>query len=139
MKKKVLIAISIFVICFLPVSLLAQNSTEHIYKAVDFRNGIVGIRCSHCDEYYRTSFEGYINIKENDEWFNDALDVVDDGVINAKDYAKLCNDYPLPTTTSKTTTTSTTKRTTTSTTKTTTSLSQQTTDKDGYNNGVIAP
>lgn len=138
MKKKILIIVSIFIIAFIPFSIMAQNGTDHSYKAIDFRNNIVGIKCDNCNDYYRTSLEGYINLNEDSSWFNSAIDVVEDGVINAKDYAKLYKEYPLPTTTSKTTTT-TTKKTTTTTTKVTTTTLPQTTDQDGYNNGIIVP
>lgn len=137
-KKKILIAISVFIIAFIPITIMAQTTDEHCYKVVDFRNGIVGIKCEHCGAYYRTSFEGYVNIMEGDDWYISALDVNDDGIINAKDYAKIYNEYPLPTTTTKAST-STTKKTTTTTKRATTSLPQQTTDDDGYNNGVITP
>lgn len=127
MKKKLLIIISVLVIAFIPFSIVAQSLVEHSYTAIDYKQGVVGVKCSHCDDYYKVQFADYINTSVGDGSYDSALDVVADGVINAKDYAKLRKEYPLPTTT--TTTTTTTKKTTT----------KPVTDKDGWNNNIIKP
>lgn len=55
----------------------------HDYSLVDFKNGMAKIKCSRCNDEYSIAFIDYVNSH------NPILDVVEDGVINAKDYAQL--------------------------------------------------
>lgn len=55
----------------------------HIYKLSSFSDGIAGVQCDRCTESYEIRFSDYIN-KENP-----ILDVIEDNIINAKDYSKL--------------------------------------------------
>lgn len=59
----------------------------HSFEITGFNNNFVVFSCS-CGESYRYSFSDYINSKtEND------LDINDDGIVNAKDYAILIKSY----------------------------------------------
>lgn len=125
--RSLIIAISVVVMMLLPIVLFASTAHTHDYTAIDFNNGYVGIKCSTCGDYYKAKFSNYINKKSGTIGYNDILDVVDDNVINAKDYAKLQGEYPAPTSTTKPTTTK------------SPSTTVDSTDKDGWNNNIIKP
>ena len=55
----------------------------HNYQLNDFKNGIAKIQCIRCCDEYSIPFIDYVNR------YNPIIDVVQDGVINAKDYAYL--------------------------------------------------
>jgi len=55
----------------------------HNYQLADFKNGMAKIRCNRCNDEYSIAFIDYVNKH------NPVLDVVQDEVINAKDYAEL--------------------------------------------------
>lgn len=55
----------------------------HEYQLSDFKNGMAKIQCTRCNDKYSIAFIDYINKH------NPVIDVVQDGVINAKDYAQL--------------------------------------------------
>ena len=57
------------------------------YTVSDNDGTIVVFFCSECDSYYRVNFYDYINTDFS------LLDVVEDGIINAKDYAYLLKNY----------------------------------------------
>lgn len=61
----------------------------HSYSLSDFRNGTATITCSVCANNYTVLFKDCINAKTGDSNYCEYLDVVSDGYINAKDYAKL--------------------------------------------------
>lgn len=47
------------------------------------------ISCRNCGVSDNYSFEDYLNLRENDSGYTEILDTVPDGIINAKDYARL--------------------------------------------------
>lgn len=94
-KKFFLIAV-VIIILTIPIVVLAQNNNNHSYNAVDFKDGTVGIKCSHCNDYYTVNFTDYISYNSKRENYNEYLDVVKYGYINAKDYARLLKEYPEP-------------------------------------------
>lgn len=55
----------------------------HSYVLSSFSNGIAGVQCESCDAHYEIPFIDYVNKS------NPILDVVNDNVINAKDYSRL--------------------------------------------------
>ncbi len=55
----------------------------HDYHLADFKNDMAKIKCSRCNDEYSIAFIDYVNN------YNPVIDVVQDGVINAKDYAQL--------------------------------------------------
>lgn len=61
----------------------------HDSSAVDFADGLVGIECAVCGDYYTVDFMSFLNQE------NALLDVVEDGIVNAKDYAKFRREYPV--------------------------------------------
>lgn len=60
---------------------------EHDYQIVAFEEGVVTFRCEDCDAMHTEDFADHIN--EDYE----PLDVVADGIVNAKDYAYLLQHY----------------------------------------------
>lgn len=63
-------------------------ASGHSYTAIDFADGEVGIVCTVCDHYKTLVFMDYLNAQ------NELLDIVEDGIVNAKDYAKFKREYP---------------------------------------------
>ncbi len=59
----------------------------HSYKIKSFDGDNVTIGCENCENEYSISFIDYYNKS------NSYLDVVEDGTVNAKDYAKLLKEY----------------------------------------------
>ena len=68
---------------------------EHMYELVNFdiSNNNAKIGCLICKDEYDLSFEDAINSKAGDNNYSEFLDVVDDGIINAKDFAKLVKEF----------------------------------------------
>ena len=67
---------------------------NHSYSLTNFDNGTATISCSGgCGDTYTVEFMDCVNAKEGDANYCEYLDVVDDGYINAKDYARLINKY----------------------------------------------
>lgn len=62
---------------------------SHTYALSDFENGVATISCVNNDDSYTVVFEDCINAAVGDDNYCEYLDVVSDGYINAKDYAKL--------------------------------------------------
>lgn len=62
---------------------------SHTYALTDFKDDVATITCSQCGDSYTVNFKDCINKSEGSEGYCQYLDVVADGVINAKDYAKL--------------------------------------------------
>lgn len=65
-------------------------ATGHSYTAIDFADGEVGVVCDNCDKYKTVKFMDYLNGQNN------LLDIVEDGIVNAKDYAKFRREFPAP-------------------------------------------
>ncbi|MDO4364110.1 MAG: leucine-rich repeat domain-containing protein [Clostridia bacterium] len=59
----------------------------HSYEVKSFDGDNVTIGCANCENEYSISFMDYYNKS------NSYLDVVEDGTVNAKDYAKLVKEY----------------------------------------------
>lgn len=67
---------------------------NHSYSLTNFDNGTATISCSGgCGDTYTVEFMDCVNAKEGDANYCKYLDVVDDGYINAKDYARLIDKY----------------------------------------------
>ena len=67
---------------------------HHTLEITDFQKGIVSVDCSVCEDQKATyKFADYINIRQNEESFAPILDRNADGIINAKDYAKLKKQF----------------------------------------------
>lgn len=84
----------------------ADNPTGHLYVLDSYFDDVLCYRCSYCDdEYYESVFEikysywniEYCNKPVKTTWYDDSsfCDLVPDGIINAKDYARItqiCNE-----------------------------------------------
>ncbi|MBQ7741118.1 MAG: hypothetical protein IJT65_07805 [Eubacterium sp.] len=66
------------------------TTTEHThnYQIVEFDGGIITFSCGLCGNSYTMAFSEHINDTDCPE-----LDVVSDGIVNAKDYAYLMKTY----------------------------------------------
>lgn len=71
----------------------AQWEYSHNFQLVAFNHGDATIRCADCGTEQSLDFLQALNTKTGDANFAPVLDVVKDGYINAKDYAKLTKDY----------------------------------------------
>ncbi len=69
-----------------PIPALGHSYTE----IIGFADGEVGVVCDRCDKYKTYTFMNYLNTEFA------LLDVVEDGIVNAKDYAKLRREYTTP-------------------------------------------
>lgn len=98
MKKTKLIALLSAVVLLFTGALVAvavqenelviDPAHEHAYQIVAFENGVVTFRCEVCDDAYTEDFADHLN-----ERAYAPLDVVPDGIVNAKDYAYLLQHY----------------------------------------------
>lgn len=61
----------------------------HTYALTAFDGKMAVISCSGCSNIYTVNFKDCINKAQGEVGYNEYLDVVEDGVINAKDYAEL--------------------------------------------------
>ncbi|MBR2100108.1 MAG: hypothetical protein IJ927_02110 [Eubacterium sp.] len=61
---------------------------SHNYCVVSFENGIATLKCSDCNDVTEEAFENHINQRGYAP-----LDMNDDGIVNAKDYAYLIKNY----------------------------------------------
>lgn len=69
----------------------AQNETpciEHDYKVAAFDNGTATLMCQQCGETCSDCFGDHLNQRGYEP-----LDMNDDGIVNAKDYAYLIHHY----------------------------------------------
>lgn len=71
----------------------ARWINEHIWRVSRFNHGDLTIHCDDCGDEYSFNFSEVLNLTEEDVYFVPVLDVVKDGILNAKDYAKLTNDF----------------------------------------------
>lgn len=62
---------------------------EHACSLIAFDGDIATIVCRNCADSFKLSFKAAINAKTGESNYSPYLDVVPDGCINAKDYAKL--------------------------------------------------
>ena len=62
-------------------------ATGHTYELSDFDGENATVKCKNGDSEFTLKFMDYVN------GHNTYLDVVDDGTVNAKDYAKLLHTY----------------------------------------------
>lgn len=67
-----------------------ENDSPHTheYHVITFSQGVVSYKCRYCNDVYSETFASRLNERNYAP-----LDVVADGVINAKDYAFLINHY----------------------------------------------
>lgn len=76
-----------------------QQNCEHNYVIVgfDYETGLATIRCSRCKytytDYFASHVTGHKVPGENPENYDPVFDVVNDGVINGKDYAYLLQEF----------------------------------------------
>lgn len=68
---------------------------EHVYalNSFDSRDNTAHIKCRICKDEHSINFADSINAREGDDNFSEYLDVVDDNIINAKDYAAILNTF----------------------------------------------
>jgi len=64
-------------------------ANAHPYAVTAFKNGTATISCSVCGKTYTAVFAEHINAVTGDTAYDAALDVNNDGVINARDYSLL--------------------------------------------------
>lgn len=98
MKKQLfpllIICIALFTI---PLVIIADDSCQHKYVYNNIEHGIVYYSCAKCNSITTKKITDVIDMWDNDS-FNDYvnnsyIDFVPDGFINAKDYAKIRNEY----------------------------------------------
>ena len=70
-------------------SIYANWKDAHSYSLSSFSNDTATVKCSACGDTFTLSFINAVNSKKGDEKYSPYLDVTNDGVINAKDYALL--------------------------------------------------
>ncbi len=66
---------------------------KHNYELQSFAKGKLNVKCTRCDAVDAIDFMSVFNSREGDKNFMETADVVKDGCINAKDYAKLAREY----------------------------------------------
>lgn len=74
-------------------SVYALWSDAHSYALTSFDNYVAQITCSGCQDSFTVNFKDCINKAQGEQGYYECLDVVNDGVINAKDYAQLIKNY----------------------------------------------
>lgn len=62
---------------------------DHAFALTNFEDGIATVSCGKCGDSYTAAFSDSINAEKGSDNYLEFLDVVNDGCINAKDYAKL--------------------------------------------------
>ena len=101
--KTFLLSLFIFIFLAAPFYCLAEETTNiscnHNFELVGFNTetGLATIKCSLCDYSYTDYFVNHlssdINANQNDNNYEPLFDVVNDGVINNKDYVYLMQLY----------------------------------------------
>lgn len=71
------------------MSVYAVWDDSHTYELTAFSDGVATISCTVCGDSYTVNFVDCVNSQTSDSNYNEYLDVVPDGTINAKDYAEL--------------------------------------------------
>lgn len=62
---------------------------EHVWTITQIKNGDIHAHCTDCGMDYSFAFSDVLNAEEGTVSYIPALDAVEDGIINAKDYAKI--------------------------------------------------
>lgn len=96
MKKKWIVFLSAFVLLLTgsAIAFATQEneltpSCEHEYQIVSLeRNGDIILMCDNCNDRITTTFAEHLNERDYAP-----LDVVPDGIVNAKDYAIIYQNY----------------------------------------------
>ncbi|MBQ9532181.1 MAG: hypothetical protein IJR70_08925 [Eubacterium sp.] len=70
-----------------------ENEHAYGFADFDFESNEAIIKCLICKDEYRLDFEDAINSRENEDEYSSFLDVTQDGIINAKDFAAIINEY----------------------------------------------
>ncbi len=70
-------------------SVYANWKDAHSYSLSSFSGDTATVKCSACGDTFTLSFIDAVNSKKGDEKYSPYLDITNDGVINAKDYAVL--------------------------------------------------
>ncbi len=87
-KLALVVAASVLLTGTAVITAMGEGGTcEHEYHAAAISNGTVTLRCEQCKNTVQVEFMDYINTDY------EPLDVVDDGIVNAKDYAYLVKNY----------------------------------------------
>lgn len=73
----------------LEVYILWRDDHDYIPVSMAEDKDTITLNCSYNDSTYQVSFISIVNTKAGDERFDENIDVVKDGYINAKDYALL--------------------------------------------------
>lgn len=66
-----------------------KDSHGYVPYSIASDNDTVTVKCNDCGSSYTVSFISLVNKKDGDAVFDKNIDVIKDGYINAKDYAKL--------------------------------------------------
>lgn len=74
-------------------SVYALWNDAHSYNLISFENSVAQISCSSCGTSFTVNFKDCINKTQGQQGYYQCLDVVDDGIINAKDYSQLIKNY----------------------------------------------
>lgn len=103
MKKciKLIILVLLIASMFLFGNIISNAACNHEYKYYDCKNGSIHYICNKCNQticyniiqinkmFSPSMINCYDSAVKNGEF----VDIVDDGIINAKDYAKIRNEY----------------------------------------------
>lgn len=98
MKKKFLLLLSVvFVFCSVASVAVADDSCEHKYVYSKIDDGYVVYTCEKCQKQTYKHIEVVVDLAERAQYNvaddNSFVDLVPDGFVNAKDYAKIRNEY----------------------------------------------
>lgn len=74
-------------------SVYALWNDAHSYALTAFDNYVAQITCTACQDSFSVNFKDCINKTQGEQGYYECLDVVNDGVINAKDYSQLIKNY----------------------------------------------
>ena len=75
------------------MNIYALWDAKHNFVFVTFKHGQVQVKCADCQIEDTLDFMDSFGASRGDSNYIEELDVVTDGFINAKDYAKLSKDY----------------------------------------------
>ena len=72
------------------VQIYAIWNDVHSFQVASFENGVVDVNCANgCGESHSYTFAEHINATNGDANYVEGIDINSDGIINAKDYARL--------------------------------------------------
>ena len=72
---------------------VTEKEHSYVLSGFDFDGNNAHLECVICKNEKNVSFVESINAREDDESFIKSLDVTDDGIVNAKDFAAILNEY----------------------------------------------